>query len=158
MAAMVWVVDDDESVRGVLGAMIRELGYEVQAFEQAEPALKAFHPGAADVVITDVRMPGMSGMELTRALLELDPEAIVMVLTGFPSIPDAVEAVRAGASDFLSKPCRIEEIRIRIARALENRSMHDRLKRTRLITWALLASLPFWFILGILLAIALLRS
>ena len=158
MAATVWIVDDDESVRGVLGAMIRELGYEVQVYEHAESALKAYTPGAADVIITDVRMPGMSGMDLTRAMLEIDPDLIIMVLTGFPSIPDAVEAVRAGACDFLSKPCRIEEIRIRMSRALENRAMHERLRRTRAITWGLIASLPVWFILGILLAIFLINA
>jgi DNA-binding NtrC family response regulator len=158
MAATVWIVDDDESIRGVLGAMIRELGYEVQTYEHAESALKAYRPGVADVVITDVRMPGMSGMDLTRALLEIDPDVIIMVLTGFPSIPDAVEAIRAGACDFLSKPCRIEEIRIRISRALENRAIHDRLHRTRMVTWGLVASLPVWFVLGILLAMFLIKT
>ncbi len=153
MPATVWVVDDDEAIRGVLGAMIKELGFEPKLFDTAEAALKAFKPGAADVVISDVRMPGMSGMDLTRAMIEKDPDVIVMILTGFPSIPDAVEAVQAGASDFLSKPCRIEEIRVRITRALENRTLQTRLRTTRLVTWILIGSLPLWFILGIILAI-----
>ncbi|NCC60356.1 MAG: response regulator [Verrucomicrobiae bacterium] len=152
MSATVWVVDDEESVRDVVGAMLKELGYEVRLFEGAEPVLKEYKSGAADVIITDVRMPGMSGMELTRVLLDKDPDAIIMILTGFPSIPDAVEAIRTGAADFLSKPCRMEEIRIRIERALESREVYGRLRRTRTVAWVLIASLPIWFILGILLA------
>lgn len=152
MATTVWIVDDDDAVRGVLEAMVKELGYQVRAFSQAEDALTAHQTEHPNVVITDVRMPGMSGMDLTRSLMETDPDVIVMVLTGFPSIPDAVEAIRAGACDFLSKPCRIEEIRVRLERALQNRDLQGRLRRTRTITWALIASLPVWFILGILLA------
>ena len=152
MAATVWVVDDDDTVRSVLGAMLKELGYEVQLFDKAEEVINSYSLRPPDVIVTDVRMPGMSGMELTRAILEKDPFAIIMILTGFPSIPDAVEAIRVGAIDFLSKPCRIEEIRIRIERALENKHLQNRLKKTRLVTWSLMASLPLWFILGIILA------
>ncbi|MBN1268398.1 MAG: response regulator [Kiritimatiellae bacterium] len=152
MAATVWVIDDEESVRDVVGAMLKELGYQVRAFDSGDEALKEYENSPADVVITDVRMPGMSGMDVTRSLLEKDPDAIVMILTGFPSIPDAVEAIKTGASDFLSKPCRIEEIRVRIERALENRDVLNRLKKARLVAWVLIITLPVWFILGILLA------
>jgi DNA-binding NtrC family response regulator len=152
MAATVWVVDDEESVRDVVGAMLKELGYDVRIFENAEGVTEAYRSSPPDVVITDVRMPGMSGLELTRSILEVDHDAIVMILTGFPSIPDAVEAIRTGATDFLSKPCRMEEIRVRIERALESRDICGRLRRARLVGWLLIASLPLWFVLGILLA------
>ncbi len=152
MPAMVWVVDDEESVRDVVGAMLKELGYEVRLFETGDEVLKEYKIKPANVVITDVRMPGMSGMEVTRSLLEHDPEAIVMILTGFPSIPDAVEAIKTGATDFLSKPCRMEEIRVRIERALDSKDVYSRLKRARVVAWILIATLPVWFILGILLA------
>lgn len=152
MRAKVWVVDDDDAVRGVLEAMLHELGYEVATYTTGEAALRDFKPGSADVVITDVRMPGMSGLELTRAILDKDRHCIVMILTGFPSIPDAVEAIRAGAIDFLSKPVRMEELRVRLERALENRELEARLGRTRILAWVLILSLPLWFALGILLA------
>jgi len=88
----------------------------------------------------------------TRAILDVDPNAIVIILTAYPSIPTAVESIRGGAADFLSKPCRIEEMRIRLEHALESRDLQGRLKKTRMVAWALIASLPIWFILGILLA------
>lgn len=152
MRAKVWVVDDDDAVRGILEAMLKELGYEVVTYANPEAALAAYRSNAPDVVITDVRMPGMSGLELTRAMLELNSGCIIMILTGFPSIPDAVEAIRAGAVDFLSKPVRMEELRVRVERALENRALESRLNKTRMVAWALILSLPFWFVLGILLA------
>ncbi len=152
MSAMIWVIDDEESVRDVVGAMLRELGYEVRLFADGEEAIKAYREKPADIVITDVRMPGMSGLEVTRRIIEIDPDGVVMILTGFPSIADAVEAIKSGAVDFLSKPCRIEEMRVRIERALESREMQSRLHRTRLLAWILIATLPIWFILGVLLA------
>jgi len=152
MATSVWVVDDDDAVRGVLEAMLKELGYEVEAFDRAEEALNKYRQSPPDVVITDVRMPGMSGLELTRSMLDINSRTIVMILTGFPSIPDAVESIRAGATDFLSKPVRMEEIRMRLDRALENHMLQGRLNKTRVVAWSLILSLPFWFILGIILA------
>ncbi len=152
MATTVWVVDDDDAVRGALQSTVKELGYEVRAFSKAEEALAQFRAGRPDVVITDVRMPGMNGLDLTRALQEVDPNVVVLILTAYPSIPDAVESIHAGAADFLAKPFRVEEIRLRLERALENRRLLGRLHKTRTLTWCLIASLPVWFVLGILLA------
>lgn len=152
MATSVWVVDDDDSVRGVLEAMLKELGYTVTTYDKAEEALNAYRAAPPDVVVTDVRMPGMSGLDLTRAMLEADSRCIVMILTGFPSIPDAVEAIRAGATDFLSKPVRMEELRVRMERALESRVLQGRLSKTRVLAWSLILSLPLWFVLGVVLA------
>ena len=154
MATTIWVVDDEEAVRDALESMIKELGYQVRTFSSAEDVLLAYkqEDASPDVVITDVRMPGMSGMDLTRAILQLDPHSIVIILTAYPSIPNAVESIRAGAADFLSKPCRIEEMRIRLEHALESRDLQTRLRKTRTIAWSLIGSLPIWFILGIILA------
>jgi len=148
----VWVVDDEESVCGVLEAMLRELGYDVQIFKSGQDVLEAYGKHPPNVVITDMRMPRMNGMEVTRALLEIDRDAIVMLLTGYPSIADAVEAIKMGATDFLSKPCRLEEIRVRVERAIEGRDTQVKLRKSRKLLWALIISLPFWCILGMILA------
>lgn len=157
MATTIWVVDDEQAVREALESMIKELGYQVRTFSAAEDVLSAYKRAETfpDIVVTDVRMPGMSGMDLTRAILEIDPDAILIILTAYPSIPNAVESIRGGAVDFVSKPCRIEEMRIRLEHALESRDIQARLKKTRMITWALIASLPIWFVLGVILAKAL---
>jgi DNA-binding NtrC family response regulator len=151
MAATVWIVDDEESVRDVLGAMMDEIGFSARLFADPRDALAAYHRGAADAVITDVRMPEMSGLELTKALLAKDPDAVVIILTGYPSVSDAVEIIKAGASDYLTKPFRLEEIRMRIGRAVQNRELQASFRRNRILTWVLIGSLPLWFLLGIIL-------
>ena len=110
------------------------------------------HKGAADIILVDIRMPELSGHDLTRALHAKDPDAVIMVMTGYPSIPDAIEAIKNGASDFLSKPVQKEELRIRIEKTIQSRDMAERLKKNRSLTWVLIGSLPLWFALGILLS------
>lgn len=156
--ATVWVIDDESATSDVLAAMLQELGYETQVFNQAREALAAYKPGCADVIMTDIRMPGLDGLEFTRALKERDPRATIIILTGFPSVEDAVEAIKMGAADYMTKPFRIEEIRLRLLRVLEARDLQDRFRRNRMLTWLLIGSLPVWFILGILLAFLVARS
>ena len=153
--ATIWVVDDEEPVREVLGAMLQQLGYETRLFPDAAALLNAFHPGQVDLVLTDVRMPGMDGLALTRILREKDPKLAVVILTGFPSVDDAVEAIRLGATDYLTKPFRMEEIRLRLLRALETRDLLQQVRRGRMLTWLLIGSMPFWFVLGLLLHVML---
>lgn len=148
--ATIWIVDDDESVLDLMLTIVERLGYAGRTFTLATEALEAFQRGAADVVISDVRMPDMDGMEFTRRLLGKDPAVKVMLLTGFPSIPDAVNAIKGGAFDYLTKPFRMEEIRVRLERALEARELFSRLATNRWLTWVLIASMPLWFLLGVL--------
>ena len=152
MAATIWIVDDEEAVRDVLSAMVTELGYTTRAFATGEELLAAYVPNAADIVLTDLRMPDMNGMDLLKALVQKDPHAVVIVLTGYPSIEDAVDAIKAGAADFLTKPVRMDEIKVRLKRALEGRELRNNLKKNRSLTWILIAAMPLWFILGMVFA------
>jgi DNA-binding NtrC family response regulator len=152
MGAVVWVVDDDEGVRDLLGLMLKDLGYGVELFSRGQDMLTRLDAQSPDLFIVDVRMPEMSGMDLTRAITEKDPQALVIILTGFPSIEDAVEAIQIGASDYLSKPFNKAQIQVRIERLLGKRRLATRLKRTRLATRTLVETLPIWIILGMLAA------
>ena len=152
MASAIWVVDDDESIRDLMGLMLRDLGYRVELFSRGNDLLTRLEAQSPDLFIVDVRMPEMSGMDLTRAITEKDPQAIVIILTGFPSIEDAVEAIQIGASDYLSKPFNKAQIQVRIERLLGKRQLQTRLKRTRLATRTLVETLPIWIILGMLAA------
>ncbi|MBN1270243.1 MAG: response regulator [Kiritimatiellae bacterium] len=148
--AVVWVVDDEETVCEALGAVLRKLGYDTRLFSNSEEALREYLVARPDVVITDVRMPGMDGMALTRAILNADPYAIVMILTAYPSIPDAVQVVKEGATDYLSKPIKFDEIRVRIERALENRYAVGRVRRMRMAIGVLVAVVPLLIIIVLL--------
>ena len=156
--AMIWVIDDESATSDVLAAMLQEIGYEARVFNQAREAIAAYKPGAADVLMTDIRMPGLDGLEFTRLIRDKDPKATIIILTGFPSVEDAVEAIKMGAADYMTKPFRLEEIRLRLLRVLEARDLQDRFRRNRILTWLLIGSLPVWFILGILLAFLAARS
>ena len=152
MGAVIWVVDDDEGIRDLLGLMLKDLGYSVELFSRGKDLLTRLDAQSPDLFVVDVRMPEMSGMDLTRAITEKDPQAIVIILTGFPSIEDAVEAIQIGASDYLSKPFNKAQIQVRVERLLGKRRLQTRLKRTRLATRTLVETLPIWIILGMLAA------
>ena len=152
MQRTIWIVDDDSMVLDVLSTMVSSLGYKVRTFGDPQHLLRDYGPQPPDVVITDVRMPVMSGIQLTKALIAKDARALVIVLTGFPSVPDVMEALRSGASDYLSKPTTTGELHVRIERLLENRHLQDRLKFTRFVATALIESLPLWLIMGMLVA------
>jgi two-component system response regulator FixJ len=102
--ASVFIVDDDPAVRAGLGALLEASGYAAEAFESAEDFLARPAPPAPGCVLVDVRMPGMSGLELQRELKRRAIALPVVVITGHGDIPMAVAALKAGAVDFLEKP------------------------------------------------------
>ena len=101
---IVHVIDDDEAMRESLSFLLGAVGIEVQTYESAEAFLKVVPAAKAGCVITDVRMPGLSGIELLRRLRELRLGIPVVVITGHGDVPLAVEAMKIGAADFLEKP------------------------------------------------------
>ena len=116
--ANVFVVDDDEAVRSSLRMLIRSLGLAAQAFASAQEFLQAYdlrHPGC---LVLDVRMPGMSGLELQQELNRRGAPIPVVFITGHGDVPMAVEAMQHGAFDFLQKPFRDQDLLDRVQRAL----------------------------------------
>jgi len=100
----VLVVDDDQTYRTALGRAFERRGFLVSLASSASEALALLEREAPDFASIDLRMPGGSGLELVRRLVELHPNAVVVVLTGYGSIATAVEAVKLGAADYLTKP------------------------------------------------------
>lgn len=105
----VWVVDDDQSVRWVLEKALRQAGMEPRSFERAEHLLAAIETEAPDVLITDVRMPGMSGIALLERLQDAHPGLPVIVITAHSDLDNAVAAYKGGAFEYLPKPFDIDE-------------------------------------------------
>lgn len=114
----VFVVDDDESVRGSLRFLLRSVGLESHAFGSAPEFLAAYDPAQPGCLVLDVRMPGMSGLELQQELNVRGATIPVVFITGHGDVPMAVEAMQHGAHDFLQKPFRDEELIERVQRAL----------------------------------------
>jgi DNA-binding NtrC family response regulator len=146
------VVDDEESIRDLLKEYLNDFGYDVTCAVNGQEALKFYKMTPFDVVISDLVMSPVDGMELLREITAFDPEAAFIMITGHPSIESALQAIKHGAKDYISKPFNIDEIKLKIERVLLERSLQGRLKNVRGIVWALIVSIPVWLILGIILA------
>ncbi|MCG8370555.1 MAG: nitrogen regulation protein NR(I) [Proteobacteria bacterium] len=105
----VWIVDDDQSVRWVLEKALRHADMETRSFERAEHLLEAIDAGEPDVLITDVRMPGMSGIALLERLRSTNPDLPIIVITAHSDLENAVAAYKGGAFEYLPKPFDIDE-------------------------------------------------
>ena len=129
MTARILVVDDDATVRTSLAEALGEGGSDVRAAENAEAALVMLGDGAPDIVLSDIRMPGLDGFELMRLLKERAPSADVILMTAYDDMPTVVAAMREGAADFLSKPIDLHELRRILTRLVEDRRTRERAKR-----------------------------
>ncbi|HEX3776864.1 MAG TPA: response regulator [Polyangiaceae bacterium] len=109
-AHSVLVVDDDEVFRTRLGRAFAERGFEARTAESADRALALAREDSPEFAVVDLRMPGASGIDVVRELHAIDPGTAVVMLTGYGSIATAVEAIRAGAVHYLSKPADIDDI------------------------------------------------
>ncbi|MCP9450678.1 MAG: sigma-54 dependent transcriptional regulator [Nitrospira sp.] len=117
------VVDDEESLRDVLSIMLKRTGYTVTSVADGEQALEILNKEIFDLVITDLRMPKIDGMEVLKAAKSAAPETVVLVITAFASAESAVEAMKQGAYDYLTKPFQIDEVQLIIRNALEKRRL-----------------------------------
>ncbi len=113
------VVDDEQGMRDFLSIMLKKEGYDVVAAENGEHALKAIHAEIYDLVITDVKMPRVDGIEVLRTVKEISPETVVIVITAFATTDTAVQAMKLGAYDYITKPFKVDEIKLIIQKALE---------------------------------------
>jgi len=117
------VVDDEPSMREFLEILLAQEGYQVATAASGEEGLKIYRQLEPDLILTDVKMPGMSGLDLIREIHALDASIPIIAITAYASADDAIRAVREGAYDYLSKPFQIEDLRIIIRNALEARRL-----------------------------------
>ena len=119
VADMVFVIDDDESIREALNSLIRSVGLNVATFASAQQFLQSPRPDVPACLILDVRMPGLSGLDLQRDLHEANIQIPIIFITGHGDIPMSVRAMKAGAVEFLTKPFRDQDLLDAIQQALE---------------------------------------
>jgi FixJ family two-component response regulator len=117
--ATVFVVDDDDAVRTSLRLLLKSVGLPVETFGSAQEFLDAFDADRAGCLVLDIRMPGMSGLELQQKLNEIHAITPIVFITGHGDVPMAVEAMQHGAVDFIQKPFRDQDLIDRINQALE---------------------------------------
>ncbi|MCL2213579.1 MAG: sigma-54 dependent transcriptional regulator [Treponema sp.] len=117
------VIDDEKNIREGLAEFLKDDGYEVACAAAGEEGWKRFLLGDIDLVITDLKMPGLTGDELMRRIIAKAPGFPVIILTGHGTVENAVAAMREGAWDFLSKPVDLDHLSMKVKRALENREL-----------------------------------
>jgi DNA-binding NtrC family response regulator len=120
------LVDDDTAFRQVMAGELSRFGYEVDAVGTGEEAIRRVAEAEPEVVLLDLRLPGMGGLETLKAIQAATPATEVIMLTGHGSIDTAIESIRIGAFDYVVKPCPLDELQIRIQRALERRALRQR--------------------------------
>lgn len=153
MGEHVLLVDDDEGIRDALAEFLNTLEFSVVTAENGEEALSKFSKGGFEIVLADLMMPKLDGMELLNRIREVDEDVIFLMITGHPSIGTAVESINRGADDYITKPFHLEDVKLRIEKALEKRSLKSRLKTAQGLAWGLMLSIPLWLLLGIILVI-----
>jgi len=128
---IVYVIDDDESARSSLEFLLDVAGVRVRPFSSGDAFLKSSPPLTGACVITDIRMPGVSGIELTETIKRKDPSVPVIVITGHADVPLAIQAMKAGAADFIEKPFEDDIILSAIERAVSQKTEGDALVEER---------------------------
>jgi DNA-binding NtrC family response regulator len=121
----VLIVDDQEMVRGICRQVVESLGYRPFLAESGHKALSVIEEKAVDVVIADIRMPGMSGIELLERVKAGNPRIEVIIMTGYASVPSAVQAMKLGAADYIVKPFSSEEMKLLLGRLAETLDLKD---------------------------------
>jgi FixJ family two-component response regulator len=118
-SSLVFIVDDDQGMRDALGSLLRSVGHRVEVFSAASDLLQSKLPNIVSCIVLDVRLPGLSGLDLQTELAEAGIRIPVIFITGYGDIPMSVRAMKAGAVDFLAKPFRDQELLDAVALALD---------------------------------------
>ncbi len=122
MRTSILVVDDEEQIRTVLSKALHEIGgFSVEVAETSEEALQKIQNGMFDLVLVDYKLPGMDGVQLITEIVKAKPKILTILLTGYSDTDIAVEAMKRGASDYLTKPVDLDEMIVRLRRVLEER-------------------------------------
>jgi two-component system response regulator PilR (NtrC family) len=148
----VLVVDDEQDVLHTLESMLQELNFNPIIANTGDKAMDIIEHNNIDVVLSDIYMPETDGFELLRNVRSFDKEIVFLMITGKPTIETAVQSIREGAYDYITKPFDMEDLRIKINRCIEKKRLSHNLKWSKGVIWALIISIPIWLLLGIIFA------
>lgn len=152
-AGRILVVDDEETTRITLSEYFTGIGYDVVTANDGEEALNIFAPGEFDCIISDLFMPTIDGLDLLKKVRLRDSDVFFLMITGYPKIDSAVEAMKEGAYDYVTKPFHMEDIRLRVERALHVKKTEESLKKIKGLFLSIIILIPVLISLGIIFGI-----
>jgi two-component system response regulator AtoC len=155
--ARILVIDDDSAYRALLRQIIEEKGHSTLEADNADAGVEIFLREKIDLVISDLMMPLKSGIELLHELRQINPKVLFIMVTGYPTLDTATNAIKEGAYDYLVKPVDMNQLAGVMNRALSTLELRSNLTTMRGLNIALLVSIPFWILLGILVRMLLTR-
>ena len=124
-ACTILIVDDERSIREMLAIVFQREGHHVLQAEGGRSAVEQIKREPVDLLVSDIRMPDMSGVDLLREAKRIDPDVIGIMITAYASTESAVEALRLGAHDYVSKPFDVDELKVKVRDALEHRRLKE---------------------------------
>ena len=128
----VLIVDDDSSLADFLREFLEELKFNVKTASSGEEALSVINDvGDIDIALIDYRLPGMDGLETIRRISEFSPDTVTMVITGLPTLDSSIRAIRLGASNYILKPFRLDDVAVAIKKAMKEREIKSEIKKLR---------------------------
>lgn len=134
----VLIVDDDKSLADLLRQFLEELRFKVEIASSGEEAISIINDvGGIDIALVDFRLPGMDGLETIKEIAEFSPDTVTMVITGLPTLDSSIRAMRLGASDYILKPFKLDDIAVAIKRAMKKREIKAEIKNLKLKVEAL---------------------
>jgi len=128
---LIHIIDDEPVIHDILTQLLTSEGYDVESSASGEEALEKYTSQRFDLVLLDLLMPGMDGIDVLRAIKRIQPQAIVVIITAYASVESAIEAMKIGAFDYVQKPFKHEELLLIIARALEHKNLREENLRLR---------------------------
>jgi len=122
---LIHIIDDEPVIHEVLGDLLTSEGYEVELSLSGEEALERHSSETCDLILLDLLMPGMNGIDVLKKLKKIDPHAVIIIITAYASVESAISAMKMGAFDYIQKPFKHEELLLTIERAIEHKSLKD---------------------------------
>jgi two-component system response regulator PilR (NtrC family) len=122
---LIHIIDDEPIIHEVLGELLSSEGYTVEGSSRGEEALAKYPDYKFDLILLDLLMPGMDGIEVLQRIKKIDPQAVVIIITAYASVESAIEAMKSGAFDYIQKPFKHDELILTIERALEHRRLQQ---------------------------------
>jgi two-component system response regulator PilR (NtrC family) len=122
---LIHIIDDEPIIHEVLGDLLTSEGYEVESSLNGEKALEKYSPDTWDLILLDLLMPGMNGIEVLKRIKKIDPQAVIIIITAYASVESAVSAMKIGAFDYIQKPFKHDELLLILKRAREHKNLQD---------------------------------